>query len=421
VISAQCSECQSEEVRPSAGKRREWACGPDHASILEMVQRRLVSLSNASLKPQQKVAAVRDHLVPSLYHLLTFSKVGVVKLRCLDRMMRRWVKRWLHLPKDVCNAAFHASVGDGGLGIASLEFRIRRLRRKRTEALSNSSDPVVLALLGTPRAVARLTRLNLEIRLGRTIIENSQTENAAWREELVRSVDGGGLTMHADCPKLSQWVTDDSYNLKGGEFIRAIHVRLNSMITPSRATRGRRIADANKCRLDRQIANSTHIVQVCAASHGLRVKRHDKVVRRIGAALSKKGFKILYEPRLPYQRTFRKPDLLVWKGQRAYILDPIICGDRVCLEERQMGKQLLYGDQEVTARALERIEESGSRLETISAHGIAMNFRGAMTNLTVRFLKELGVTARELNYMIVGQLNDSWGMLRTYRDNTAVA
>ena len=122
-------------------------------------------------------------------------------------------------------------------------------------------------------------------------------------------------------------------------------MRTNTLKTPARAANGKKENGNNLCRLDRQVANSKHIFQVCQATHGLQVKRHGDVVSMLKSSMDRKDFVMFKEPRLKYKKMFRKPDLIVTKGGKVIILDSIICGDTADLNERRLQKEILYGEE----------------------------------------------------------------------------
>ena len=222
---------------------------------------------------------------------------------------------------------------------------------------------------------------------------------------------------------INDWVIDCSLKISGADFVRAIQVRTNSLKTPARAARGRIENGNNLCRLDRQVANSNHIFQVCQATHGLRVKRHDEVVDMLNSSMKRRDYVTFKEPKLKYKNTFRKPDLIISKGGKITILDPIICGDTADLNERRIQKELLYGEEVLLeeARRIVRTHDPGIQIKETIAHGIPMSFRGSLDNFTCRFLKRLGVPRRFLNLIIVRTLVNTYKMFQAYTRMTSAA
>ena len=391
---------------------------PTYAHLKQMLEKKLIRVDKSCLRPQQKLLAVRQHILPGLYHVLVFSKCGKGNLLTLDRNIRWYVRKWCHLPKDTAKAFFHAALKDGGLGIPSLELRIPRLRRDRNVKLSASEDPVVQALLKTKSGIDKIRNIHKPVTKYHINVVNTESENEVWSTELYSRVDGRGLLQHSRNTDVNDWISNCKLRIGAGDFIRAIHVRANTLKTPSRAARGRTAGGDNLCKLDRQVANSNHIFQTCHLTHGLRVNRHDELVKMLRTSLAKNGYKTLMEPKIKYGNTYRKPDLLIYKDKEAFILDPIICNDRVDLSIRKAEKEILYGSDEILLGAQELIKtcDPMSKVERISAHGIPMSYRGSIDNLTVRFLKRLGVPRKFINLMILRVLGNTWKMWRAYNN-----
>ncbi|KRX23840.1 Retrovirus-related Pol polyprotein from type-2 retrotransposable element R2DM [Trichinella nelsoni] len=81
----------------------------------------LERIRKAPLKPAQKLATVRDYLIPSLEYKLGVPGVGRRVLEEVDASIRQTVKRFLHLPHTGMNNMFLTMpVKDGGLGLRPL-------------------------------------------------------------------------------------------------------------------------------------------------------------------------------------------------------------------------------------------------------------------------------------------------------------
>ena len=132
-----------------------------------------------------------------------------------------------------------------------------------------------------------------------------------------------------------------------------------------------------------------------------------------------KGFRCLKEPRIPVQNTFLKPDLVCWNGRRIIFLDPIICGDRVRLAEREAQKVALYNTPEVLAFSKNVANERNGRNEAeneieVEVFGVAIGNRGAVRPATVRTLRTIGVSSYYLNFMLIASMVASWRMVKAY-------
>ncbi|KAL1241413.1 Retrovirus-related Pol polyprotein from type-2 retrotransposable element R2DM [Trichinella spiralis] len=81
----------------------------------------LERIRKAPLKPAQKLATVRDYLIPALEFQLGVPGVGKRVLEEVDASIRQTVKRFLHLPYTGMNNMFLTMpVKDGGLGLRLL-------------------------------------------------------------------------------------------------------------------------------------------------------------------------------------------------------------------------------------------------------------------------------------------------------------
>ena len=379
---------------------------------------KLCALKTSGLKPQQKLFGLKEVVIPGLFHqlVLAFSPIGTLKN--LDKTIRRFVREVLHLPKDVPKAAFHAHVKDGGLGVPALEFRVTRLRHKRWTELRKSDDRIVQAFLNTEDGEHRL-RLMLRLRtMGGITVQTPENERRAWRDSLIQMVDGKGLQFHRPDHKESCWLTDPTMDIRGGDFIKAVHVRLSCLKTPSRAARGER-ADP-RCRLDRQVANLNHITNVCQATHGLRVIRHNRLAKALGSSLVRNGYRVLYEPRIAVDRSYVKPDLVAYKAQDILILDPQVCGDHLDPDLRFTQKVVYYSREEVILGAQRLVSQSGGPDDgNVTVAGVIMNYRGAVSNLTAKLFSRIRVRPRFQGYLALRVLVDSWKQFYAYNCATS--
>ena len=83
------------------------------------------------------------NVIGGILHTLVLVHVSLKTLRNKDWMLRRYVRRWLHLQSDTPTAMFHANTVDGGLGIPSMVTQIPRLRRAQLVKMTQSVDPLI--------------------------------------------------------------------------------------------------------------------------------------------------------------------------------------------------------------------------------------------------------------------------------------
>ena len=103
--------------------------------IIQKLEEGVRQLSKAPLKPQQRLYLLRVHQLTSVYHGLVLGKYSKGLLRYLDRLSRKAIRRWLHLPHDAPQSFFHAAVAEGGLGIPELRTQVPLMRQARVEKL----------------------------------------------------------------------------------------------------------------------------------------------------------------------------------------------------------------------------------------------------------------------------------------------
>jgi len=70
---------------------------PRQKDIFESLRVKLERINKSCLKPQQRMLALRRHIIPSLYHILIFSKATKGSLKTLDRNIRFFVKKMVSL------------------------------------------------------------------------------------------------------------------------------------------------------------------------------------------------------------------------------------------------------------------------------------------------------------------------------------
>ena len=385
--------------------------GFDITSTTTQLMTRLQRLSKSALRPQQRMAVLREQVVPGLMHQLVLGDNSKKTLRNMDITIRRNIRAWLHLPPDVPTPMFHARAQDGGLQIPSLVLRIPRLRRDRLIKMSSGNDQLVKTLLTDRYSHKRFSDLTqTTTHHGRTI-DSAMTEASALRAALTETVDGRNLVESLqENPSPTGWLLDPTMKISGRDFVKAVHVRLNCMKTPSRSSRGNNRNTSNLCRFDRQVANNNHISQACQVTHGLRVKRHDEIVNMIASSYKKKGFTVKVEPRIPANNTFLKPDLVMTKCNVTWVLDPIISADNADLERRRADKVLIYD-----TPAVERFIREGKDTDhLICVDGLVFTNRGTICKRSMGVLRSV-IPRTYLNYIVLRILLLTWRIINTYQ------
>lgn len=260
---------------------------------------------------------IRNFLLPSLYHSYIFSKLFSSHLNKIDIVIRKAIRRFLHLPHELPKAAFNARVADGVLGIPALRYLIPVIASKRLKF--NKPNP-------------NLTKIE-----GREI-RNSDQINRYFRQELLKSVDGKGL-LESDVLLHIRWINDGTSFIIGKDFISCIHLRYNILYSRSRCSRGR--GDKEKmCRrgCDRpEILND--ILQTCYATHSARIKRHNAIVHYIQRISQDRGFTVHKEKQFIINNSTLKPDLILYSDDRIDSLVVQIINDKFSPRQAHVTKK----------------------------------------------------------------------------------
>ena len=182
---------------------------------------RLVALP---LKPDQKLAILRTHLLPRIYHSLMGTKITKETLTSLDRVNRQYTKKILHLHLHTSNEAIHAPVREGGLGVCELAVSIPQILANRLIKLQGraADDPVVAAMLSSQRVAdfkARLLKMT------------SHFPEGGYRE----LVEGGAFTKGLTCvnhdSSSRSWISSRPHGWSASDWVRAIHLRISNLST----------------------------------------------------------------------------------------------------------------------------------------------------------------------------------------------
>ena len=340
------------------------------------------------------------------------------RLKSLDLISRKFVRRVLHLPPDTPTAYFHASQKDGGLAIPCLRAMVPVLARSRFAAGAISACPFTRAVYSSPgmgqiqRKGAQFFKLN-----GHRVL-TKEASSECFREALYTSVDGRELIRHQRSGYNSYWIINKEANLKSGEYIQACQVRGNLLKTPSRASRGvNRLPVAQTCAVcpDRR-QNLSHMVQTCSASKELRIDRHNAVLRQIQSGLFRKGLTVELEPRIKFRGSYLKPDLVAFEGSRVTVLDVTIttasgsyCPVKLKQEKygirevyeycvsrfpSELRSKLLRVKPEVDARGNCRLDSRGNFIGTtgeslpVSVIPVSLDWRGCWDSVSWRLCRK---------------------------------
>ena len=319
----------------------------------------------------------------------------------MDRNLRVAVKNWLRLPSDTADAFLYAKAEDGGLEVPCLSVRIPLMRKARIEKLSRSTDPAVLAAAQGRNVLSDLRYWCRPVLAGDVVVGSNEEANKAFATALWRTVDGCGLRPATEYPKCNRWPVVSADWISGSDYIKAIQVRASTLSTPLRSSRGRPGVPST-CTMCGVSASLGHMSQACPRTHGLRIKRHDDVLGKVCSELGKKGWRTLREPPIPYDGSYLKPDLIIWKeGTEAQILDVQVVADAFSMGPAHSRKVEKYGSAGFKARVRELVGVPVGRVSSVT-----LNWRGQWHKASARDLERLGLSLGHLMVMSVKVL--SW-------------
>lgn len=342
-------------------------------------------LTAAPLLPQQRLTALRHYVLPKLYHGFVMSPCYIGRLNKIDIMVRRFTRSWLKLPGDTPKAFYHASINDGGLGVPSLRWVIPPVRKRRLERYA---DRGLGATLGIGAELLSQESRKLAILITDQGIHLNTTDKVKrmYSEKLYSSVDGSGLRHCGAIPQASSWVGDGTSFLSGSDFVHSIKLRISALPTRSRTTRGR---DADRtCRAGCHGTPETlnHVLQRCSRTHGKRIKRHDAIVSYIHKRIDRRSnldTECWVEPRLTTSIGVFKPDILLRRGSKAYILDAQIVTDCADLKHAHERKRSKYSKKEIRD---EVVKLCG--VEDVITSTVTLNWKGVWSKESATFLTQ---------------------------------
>nr|VZI51360.1 unnamed protein product [Spirometra erinaceieuropaei] len=190
----------------------------------------LTEISQAPLKPHQRITLLKRHCVPKLMHDLVLGSVYRQTLKRLDVQIRQAVKTWLRLPADTPTAFFYARLTDGGIGLPCLSTSIPLMKRKRLDAQLSSAEVAVRVVSALPVAVATLHQASRPVLINQTVINSKEDARQMWKEQLHRSADGRPLAHIGTSACVYHWLSSPD-RLFPWLYLRGIQLRSDVLST----------------------------------------------------------------------------------------------------------------------------------------------------------------------------------------------
>lgn len=343
---------------------------------------KLDCIQRAPLKPQQNMEALRDFVLPGVFQELVLGRLKKTSLSRWDVSVRGHVRRWLHLPHDVPNTYIHAPFKYGGLGVAELSKLVpvwRRIRRER-----------VMAGWGEDEAEE----------LGDGVrefggFESVEAVRQAQKEELCGKVDGSDLKESEAVRASYSWKGLRAAALSGREYVQFVRLHAGCLPSATRTARGRCDQGGSPCWVGCQLPETVaHVIQLCPLTKGGRILRHHAVVRLLAGSFERRWFGVYREVVMGLDGACVRPDLIVTRGSRAWIVDVQIVSPGDCMGTINQAKIRKYDTPPIheAARALT------GKLD-IGVVAVTVTWKGIWCSRSARDLREMGVTKLVLEWI----------------------
>ena len=379
----------------------------------------LTNVTAAPLKPAQRLWILRHKLTPKLQYQLVLGETTAGYLRFVDCTIRSAVRRWLKLPHDTPKSAFYADVRDGGLGIQSYEHTIPSLKVRRFCSMVSSTDPIVREVCSFPWFKREMDKWRKPTHHAGLLTSTPQLRRDAFKHDLtVLKVDGRGLRDSALVPAQHSWLENCTALMSGAKFSAAIGVRLATLPTRGRSSRGRPGSGWCDCCGPPTVEHLYHVLQTCPRTHGPRIARHDRILAEVDKMFRRIGYSTVVEPPFTTVQGLRKPDLLVYgEGKPCVVLDVAVSADNLPdPDTRHWDKVRYYSQYEEISSAVERI--SGLRPEFSS---VTLNWRGLFSPASCADLRRLGITERDVGLLAAITVEQGAVIHRIFNTSTMVA
>lgn len=375
----------------------------------------LEKVSKAPLKPQQRLKILCTVVMPRHLHTLVLGRTTKGKLDGLDMVIRNYVRKWLHFPKDVPLAYFYADVNDGGLGIPILSSQVPMIRKARLMRFINKetcTSQVFKQSLYIQRQLEWCDEMLAY--LGEDASKSKKSRY--WRDVLLNMVDTNDLKDARHDGASNRWVRNYAHEVTGQDFMHYHHIRTGCLPSKARTTRGRR--HDRRCRAGCMVSETNyHIIQQCHRTHGGRVLRHDRIVNLLCDNMrGRPNLKVLKEQRFRTEVGLRKPDLLIYNNEKAIVLDVQIVSGRD-MERDHNAKIAKYRD----IRGFEDIIKQKCATSTVEFHALTISYKGLIEARSSKLLNKLHINERLKFMMVTSVLRGGWLNWKTFNKMTTMA
>lgn len=299
--------------------------GHQKPNSIKTLSENLLSLQKAPLKPFQKMELLRTYLIPRFIYGFQNFKIEKQILTNADRLVRRFVRRTLHLHASVENILIHAPEKDGGLGIFSFTESIPRILMSRLNKM--------LAMPAFQYLLTSNILQNILAKISKLVIPPSSTKNSTF---------GEGLHQCSEDSASNAWIRHPPPFWTGYQYNAAHQLRTNSLPTRNQPGKPEHL---RKCRAGcDKFETVCHILQACPLTHFPRIRRHNHVMKMIQKIAIEQGFSTEMEPRIrDATKELFIPDMIMKKGKTAIVVDANVPWETEDLKLAAQNKKSKYG------------------------------------------------------------------------------
>ena len=228
---------------------------------------------------------------------------------------------------------------------------------------------------------------------------------------LINSADGRGLDYGNHAPFINNWIKFPTRLLNGRDFVDSIKLKHALLYTKFRSKR--MFPNTNTkclmrgCNYNYDFLN--HIIQTCSYNYNNRIHRHNYVNSLLMSILNKHKYITILEPHIQTRNGLRKPDLIIYKNDTAYIIDTQISIDTKNTDINYTKKTNYYNTTDIIAYAK---QITGANRILFSAS--CWNWRGIPSALTTQDLLNLGLNKRDIELLSIRVIAGGLDIYRNY-------
>lgn len=378
--------------------------------------RLLELIAKASLKPFQKINCLRQLIVPVfLYSASNSLEVSSESCR-LDGLIRKWIKKILHLPPGFPNIHIWLPSKSGGLGVIQLHRVAQAVQFKGLARLLRMGDAFVDNLFDsilnrTFQRLSELFQVPSGITSPKAVDAALQRGSHKWWSDLKSKYNNKDLFAHNDQAIANTWLYHDSKLLKEGDRLKALRLRTN--LYPTRSLTNKQSSDPTSrlCRRCHEKPETTfHILQECESVHLARTERHNFVATQVARLVREKNPDVVVreEPRLTTREGTRlKPDLVIESDGEVLVVDVAVVWDA--------NEGVLKDKARQKASKYDVLKGSFDVQKSFSSQGMVFGARSMVCRETSELARALGLSRADLAWLSASVLRGSLICLNRFR------